>query len=89
MFGVLPAYGFYIRHAKNVELNNIEVSYLKEDQRPAFVLEDVKGADFFRVKAQKTEGVPTFSLKNILDFSVQQSRPVSDTRLERVEQKKF
>jgi polygalacturonase len=89
MFGVLPAYGFYIRHAKGIEITNVEVSYLKEDQRPAFVLEDVKGVDFFHVKAQKTEGVPTFSLKNVSDFSVQQSRPVPDTRLERVEQKKF
>jgi polygalacturonase len=89
MFGVLPAYGFYIRHAKGVEISNVEVSYLKEDERPAFVLEDVKGADFFHVRAQKTEGVPTFSLKNVSDFSVQQSRPVADTRLERVEQKKF
>ncbi|HEX8774112.1 MAG TPA: glycoside hydrolase family 28 protein [Pyrinomonadaceae bacterium] len=89
MFGVLPAYGFYIRHAKGVEISNVEVSYLKEEERPAFVLEDVKGVDFFRVKAQKTEGVPTFSLKNVSDFSVQQSVPVADTRLERVEQKKF
>ncbi|HEY6187586.1 MAG TPA: glycoside hydrolase family 28 protein [Pyrinomonadaceae bacterium] len=89
MFGVLPAYGFYIRHAKGVELANIEVSFLKEDQRPAFVLEDVKGADFFHVRAQQTEGVPTFSLKNVSDFSVQQSRPVADTRLDRVEQKRF
>lgn len=89
MFGVLPAYGFYIRHAKGVEIANVEVSYLKEDQRPAFVLEDVKGADFFHVKAQQTADVPTFSLKNVSDFSVQQSAPVADTRLERVEQKKF
>jgi polygalacturonase len=89
MFGVLPAYGFFIRHAKGVELNNVEVSYLNEDLRPAFVLEDVKGADLFRVKAQKAEGAFVFLLKNVTDFSVQQSRPVSDTRLERVEQKKF
>jgi polygalacturonase len=89
MFGPIPAYGLYIRHAKGIEISNVEVSYLNEDQRPAFMLEDVKGVDFFHVKAQKTEGVPTFSLKNVSNFSVQQSAPVSDTRLERVEQKKF
>jgi polygalacturonase len=89
MFGVLPAYGFYVRHAKAVKLDNIEVSFINEDQRPAFVLEDVKGADFFHIKAQKAEGVPTFALKNVSDFSVEQSRPLPDTRLERVEQKKF
>lgn len=89
MFGVLPAYGFYIHHAKGVELNNVEVSYLNEDRRSAFVLEDVTGADFFRVKAQQAEGVPIFSLKNVANFSVQQSWPVSDARLECVEQKKL
>jgi hypothetical protein len=24
MFGMLPAYGFFIRHAKGIELNNVE-----------------------------------------------------------------
>lgn len=89
MFGTLPAYGFFIRHAKGIELNNVEVSYIKGEARPAFVLEDVKSADFFHVKAQKAEGVPTFVLKNVSDFNVQQSRPVADLRLERVEQKNF
>ena len=89
MFGVIPSYGFFIRHAKGVELNNVEVSYINSDFRPAFALEDVKGADFFRVKAQKAEGAHIFSLKNVSGFSVQQSQPVSDTRIERVEQKKF
>ena len=56
MFGELPAYGFFIRHAKGIELNNVEVSYLTEDLRPAFVLLDVTNADFFHVKAQKPPG---------------------------------
>ena len=89
MFGELPVYGFFIRHVKGIELNNVEVSFMKEDFRPAFLLVDVKGADFFHVKAQKTQDVPTFSLKNVSDFSVQQSRPVADTRLERVDQRKL
>ncbi len=89
MFGVLPAYGFFIRHVKGIELNNVEVSYINEEFRPAFLLEDVKGADFFHIKAQRGEGVPVFMLKNVSDFSVQQSRPVSDMRLERVEQKRL
>jgi polygalacturonase len=89
MFGTLPAYGFFIRHARGIELNNVEVSFMKDEARPAFVLEDVKNVDFFHVKAQKAEGVATFVLRNVSDFSVQQSRPVADMRLERVEQKNF
>jgi polygalacturonase len=89
MFGTLPAYGFFIRHARGITLSNIEVSYLTDELRPAFVLDDVQGADFFRIKAQKAQNTPTFVLKNVADFSVMQSRPVADTRIERTEQKKF
>lgn len=89
MFGDLPAYGFFIRHAKGIELNNVEVSYLKEDFRPALVLVDVNSADFFRVKAQRAAGASIFDLKNVIDFRAYQCPGVADTHLERVEQKRF
>jgi hypothetical protein len=47
MFGQTPAYGFFIRHAKGIEMSKVEVSYLKRDLRPPFVLHDVQGAYFF------------------------------------------
>ncbi|HXM34064.1 MAG TPA: right-handed parallel beta-helix repeat-containing protein, partial [Pyrinomonadaceae bacterium] len=87
MFGELPAYGFFIRHAKGIELNNVEVSYLKEDQRPAFVLSDVQDATFVNVKAQHAPNVPVFALKNVADFNTHGCRDVPDMRLERVDQK--
>ena len=89
MFGEIPAYGFFIRHAKGIELNNVEVSYLSEDLRPAFVLVDVGNADFFHVKAQKAAGASVFDLKNVADFSAYQCPGVPDMHLDRVEQKKF
>jgi hypothetical protein len=58
-------------------------------ERPAFVLSDVKGADFRHIKAQRAADAPAFALKNVEDFSVQQSKGVPDTRLERVSEKKF
>jgi len=89
MFGTIPAYGFFIRHVKGIELNNVEVSYAKEDLRPAFVLNEVKGADFQHLKAQRAADAPTFVLKNVEDFSVQRSKGVPDTRIERAPEKKF
>ncbi len=81
MFGPMPAYGFFIRHARDVQLSNIEIRVEKKDFRPAFVLDDVKGADFIHVKAQPAAGVRTFALANVSDFSVNLSRPVPDTYL--------
>jgi len=89
MFGELPAYGFFIRHVKALQINDVEVSYIKEDARPPFVMNDVKGADFFRLRAQHGANVPTFALKEVEGFSVQQSWPLPDTRLERVDAKRF
>jgi polygalacturonase len=89
MFGELPAYGFFIRHVKGIEMRDVEVSYLKEDARPPFILSDVSGADFLHVRAQRGQDVPTFLLKNIANFSLQQSWPLADTRVERTESKKF
>jgi polygalacturonase len=81
-FGVMPAYGFYIRHVVRIEMNHIDVRYEKEDFRPAFVLEGVQGADFLHIKAQRAAGVPSFALRNVSDFSAYLSRPVPETHLE-------
>ena len=89
MFGEIPAYGFFIRHVKGIELSNVEVSYLKEDLRPAFVLWEVRGADFQHVKAQHAPEVPTFVLKNIEDFSLHQVKGLADVRLERAAWRAF
>jgi hypothetical protein len=89
MFGELPAYGFFVRHVKALQMNDVQVSYLSEDARPAIVMRDVKGVDFYRLRAQHGLDVPTFSLRDIENFSLQQSWPLADLRLDRVEVKKF
>jgi polygalacturonase len=57
MFGTTAAYGFYIRHVDGLKLRDVEVSYISEDVRPAFVLDDVKGIDSHNVKGQTAKGV--------------------------------
>ncbi|MGA2438815.1 MAG: cell division protein FtsA [Acidobacteriaceae bacterium] len=87
MFGMLPAYGFFIRHATGIELNNVEVGYMKEDRRPAFVLDTVKGIDMAHVKMQKASGVPAIVLRNAEDFSVYRSFPVPDAHVDKADRK--
>jgi polygalacturonase len=57
MFGQMPSYGFYIRHAKGIELTDVKLSYEKTDERPPIVLDDVKEFEATRVKAQHETGV--------------------------------
>jgi polygalacturonase len=89
MFGLLPAYGFFIRHAKGIELSNVEVSFLQEDRRPAFVLDQVNGASFENVKTQKAPNVSTFVLKNVENFETFRCRPVADMQVWRADRREF
>ncbi|HVT88728.1 MAG TPA: glycoside hydrolase family 28 protein [Tepidisphaeraceae bacterium] len=85
MFGMIPAYGFYIRHVKGLEMANITLSYMNRDFRPAFILEDVKDAEFENIKAQHETDVPTFVLKNVENFTARQVEGVADVKKDRVE----
>jgi len=42
-FGVLPAWGAYIRHARNVEFRNVILKTRSSDERKRIVLDDVEG----------------------------------------------
>lgn len=89
MFGVLPAYGFYIRHAKGISFDNVEVSYEAADERPAFFLDDVAGVELFRTNAQISGRQKMFVLQNISGFRFMQSRSAPDQNLDKVDRKEF
>ncbi|MEJ6580862.1 MAG: glycosyl hydrolase family 28 protein [Akkermansiaceae bacterium] len=42
-FGVLPAWGAYLRHAKNIQLKNVTMTFRGSDERKKIVLDDVEG----------------------------------------------
>jgi polygalacturonase len=86
-FGTMPAHGFYIRHVKRIEIKDVEVRPMNPDMRPGFVLDDVNGAEFIHVKLPNTPEIPSVALKNVKNFSVTQSKPLSDTQVESAEQK--
>ncbi|HEY4147378.1 MAG TPA: glycosyl hydrolase family 28-related protein [Chitinophagaceae bacterium] len=83
-FGAMPSWGFFVRHVKNLRMNDVEISYMNEEQRPAFILEDVKGAGFFHISAQKSTGASYFVLKNVKDYSIMQSRDIKEVVLPEV-----
>jgi hypothetical protein len=46
MFKELPAWGFYIRHAKGIHFEHVTLTCKKEDYRTAIVIDDVHDATF-------------------------------------------
>ena len=86
MFGTLPASGFFIRNVKNLEFGSVEIATEKPDERPSFWLNNVDGADFFRVKTSRNHTAPVFALKNVKDFRVFGSYAVKDVKQAQVDQ---
>lgn len=84
MFGEIPAYGFFVRHVRGLEMKNVKVSYLKDDVRAPFIFSDAKSIDLRDITAPHAAGAPSFILKNVADFSVQHSWPLKDIRIEKV-----
>ena len=84
-FGDMPAYRFFVRHVNGIELNNVEIGYLKEDLPPAFLLTGVTHADFNNVKAQHAASVPASVLKDVTDYAGWHVR--DNTRIENAKDK--
>jgi polygalacturonase len=78
MFGEIPAYGFFIRHVKGIEMSNVELKLEQEDPRPAFILEDVEEARFLNVKIPAEAGRTAFRLKDVHGFSTRLCLSVPD-----------
>jgi polygalacturonase len=89
LFGVLPAYGFYIRHATGVRMDGVEVGFMTPDTRPAFVLDDVRDADFHGVRAQIAPRAPAFVLRDVEDFRITHSAPLRDSYVKRAARQSF
>jgi polygalacturonase len=89
MFGTLPSYGFFIRHAKGITLSDIKIRTSQADYRPAFVLDDVSNAIFRFLDIPKVENVPLFHLKQVHHFSIFQSPPFTDKQIDQAINEQF
>lgn len=78
-FGITPAYGFFIRDVNDIKIINVETSFIKEDMRPAYILENVDGADFQHIRSQKLEGVSTIVLRQVKNFNIENTAHIQDT----------
>jgi polygalacturonase len=81
MFGELPASGFFIRHARNIDMSGVEVSTTRADARAALWLQDVAGADFFRMRFPPGTA---YALDRVTNFRSFGCSSLSDVRLDNV-----
>jgi hypothetical protein len=79
----------FIRHVKGLEMDHVDVSYVKDEIRPPIALNDVDGADFDHVRARRTPDVPFFVLHNVSDFTLHNSPGLTNTNRATVERDSF
>ncbi|WDF77312.1 glycosyl hydrolase family 28 protein [Mucilaginibacter sp. KACC 22773] len=62
MFGELPAWGFYARHAAGVSFKNVTLSCAGRDFRAACVFEDIDGLTLNSLKIPQVKSLPVIAL---------------------------
>ena len=80
IYGKLPGYGFFIRHAKNVVMKNVWCWPLSADSRECLMQENVVGLDIFGLHCgvAPKNYLPAIYFENIEDGSIlSASRPIS------------
>jgi polygalacturonase len=71
--GILPGYGVYARHARDLSFANITVDFQADDFRPAMVCTDVNGLDIDNFKAKLTKGVVASRFENVSGLTIRNS----------------
>jgi len=76
MFGVLPAYGFFCRHAKGLKFHNIKLETAKPDLRHAMVFDDVEQMEIDSLDAACVEGAAaTIRLNQVRQVLIRGCKP--------------
>ena len=80
MFGTLPAYGFFCRHANNLRLHNIDLTIEEDDHRPSIVCDDVHDLDIFSLRADVSPTADCcIRLRNVHDALIHRCRSNATT----------
>jgi polygalacturonase len=78
MFGVTPAWGLYVRHARNLEVHHADLRTEKPDARPPVLLDDVDGAGFDHVRFARGTAAATFVLRGVRGIAIRDAQGVAD-----------
>lgn len=71
--GAMPGYGVFARHVRGLELANINLSFEKDDKRPAMVCTDIDGLEVDNFKAQLSEGASAARFENVKNVVIRNS----------------
>jgi polygalacturonase len=75
MFGRLPAYGMYVRHAHGIRMHNVVFESSATEQRPAVVCDDVTSLEIVGLRVPiQGNGSPVIDLRQVNDVWIRDGR---------------
>lgn len=74
MFGELPAWGFYVRHAEGLRFKNVRLRLSGADFRPVLVLDDVRDMELKNVLLQKRNTAPVLVQREVRGLKIKRLR---------------
>ncbi|MGZ3753655.1 MAG: glycoside hydrolase family 28 protein [Mucilaginibacter sp.] len=75
MFGEIPSYGLYVRHANDIKLKNIDFKLAADDFRPAIVVDDVRSIAIKGLSLPLNTTRPGIVLNQINSSSIKEVTP--------------
>ena len=81
IFGVLPAWGLFVRYARRVAFRDVRIETIEPDTRPAVVLMDAEDIRFDNFSIRNGEDAPAFVLRGVRDFRLSGSDGRKDLHL--------
>lgn len=82
MFGTLPAYGMYVRHARGITLDDVRLDVAGADLRPALVCDDVEDIELSGFRAEgNADADALIRLRDTRGAFVRGSRPLTPVKL--------
>ncbi|PTN05296.1 glycoside hydrolase family 28 protein [Mangrovibacterium marinum] len=81
MLGELPAWGFYVRHAREIQFKNINLKLEAPDYRPAFVFDDVQTVAIDKLELSGAGAHPQIVLKGVQDANM----PIPENQIQTIQ----
>jgi polygalacturonase len=80
MFGELPAWGFYVRHATGITFKNMKLTVNVADFRPALVFDDVKSLNMDKVDIPNVNQSPAVVMNGVSQPSLKEINMPGDIK---------
>ncbi len=86
MFGELPAWGLYLRHAKDISIKKVSLRFIKDDFRAAIIADDVQALTMEQLSIPSFKELPLMIFNNVKQYSLKELQlPVEETRAIKVQ----